>query len=172
MRLVIAGDGELFADVKNKVEMSGLAEKIILLGWRPDIREVLREFDIFVVSSLREAGSFSAMEAMAAGLPIVSTKVFGTEETISRVPGNLLVPVGDPDALAHGMKRMATLSEPRHLRQSLWSVGQANRNYAGAHFRQSETSNRTFEIYRALTQRRSYTTTAKKVRSSIDNNDP
>ena len=152
MRLVIAGDGELFGEIKRKVETSGLDEKILLLGWRADIIQVLRDFDIFVVSSLREGGSYGTIEAMAAGLPIVSTSVFGTDETIARVPGNILVPVGDPEALADGMKWMATLSEPTSLRQQLRRIGQSNRNYVYAYFKRSETTRRILEIYEALCQ--------------------
>jgi glycosyltransferase involved in cell wall biosynthesis len=150
MRLVIAGDGELYAEIKRKVETSGLNEKILLLGWRADITQVLRDLDVFVVSSLREGGSYSTIEAMAAGLPVVSTRVFGTDETIGRVPGNTLVPVGDAGALASGMKQMATLSEPGSLRQRLQRIGQRNRRYVCAHFKRSETTRRTLEIYKAL----------------------
>lgn len=149
-RLVVAGDGELFREVKRKVEASGMDERILLLGWRTDIREVLREFDVLVVPSLYEAGSYSLIEAMAAGLPVVSTRVSGTEETIRQVPGNIVVPKGEPEALADGMMRMATLDESRALRQSLQRIGQANRDFAHAHFRRSETVQRTLEVYRAL----------------------
>jgi glycosyltransferase involved in cell wall biosynthesis len=76
VRLVIAGDGELFAEAEKKVAASGLEEKVSLLGWRTDVREVLRELDVFVVSSLYDAGlSYSTMEAMAAKLPVVTTNV-------------------------------------------------------------------------------------------------
>jgi glycosyltransferase involved in cell wall biosynthesis len=150
MRLVIAGDGELFAEIRRKVETSDLHDKISLLGWRTDTKEVLRQSDVFVVSSLYEGCSYSIMEAMAAGLPIVSTKVFGTEETLSRVPGNVLVPVGDPGALAEGMKQLITLREPESLRPFLHRVGRANRDHVSAHFKQSEVIQRTLEIYQVL----------------------
>jgi glycosyltransferase involved in cell wall biosynthesis len=104
MRLVIVGDGELFSDVRRQVEESGLSDKISLLGWRSDVREVLHELDVFVVSSVYESGlSYAIMEAMAAKLPIVSTDVFGVRGTLSKVPGNILVPTGNPDAIAEGM---------------------------------------------------------------------
>ena len=121
-----------------------------LLGWRADIREVLREFDVFVLSSLFEGGPYVIMEAMAAQLPIVSTEVFGTRETVAQIPGNVLVPVGDPKALARGMQQMATLTAPGSLRRSLQSIGQANHDYAYERFRQSVTTRRTLEVYRAL----------------------
>ena len=150
MRLVIAGDGELFATVKGQIEASGVNERISLLGWRTDTGAVLREMDIFVLSSLYEGFSYSILEAMAAKLPIVSTSVSGTKGTLSQVPGNILVPVGDPAALADGMKRMATLAEPGSLRRPLQEIGQRNHDYVKAHFMQSDITRRTIEAYRQL----------------------
>jgi len=149
-RLVIAGDGELFAGVKKQIEASGLAEQITLLGWRTDLREVLREFDVFVLPSLYEGLSYSLMEAMAAKLPVISTNVSGTEETVVRVAGNIVVPAGDPKALADGMQRMTTLDCPKLLRRSLREIGQANQEYVRTHLRQSESTRRTLEIYQSL----------------------
>ena len=152
MRLMIAGDGELFAEIKRKVERSRFDDKIVLLGWRPDIMQVLHDFDVFVVSSLREGGSYGTIEAMAAGLPVVSTDVFGTDETIGRVSGNIIVPVGDPDALAEGMKQLAILNEPGSLRRELRRIGQSNRDYVRNHLKRSYSIRRTLEIYQALCQ--------------------
>ena len=151
VRLVIAGDGELFDKAQGQVEASGLGEKISLLGWRTDIKEVLRELDVFVVSSFCEAGlSYSTMEAMAAKLPIISTNVFGMKEALSQVPGNIVIPAGDPDALANGMRQMATLTDPESLRQSLQKIGQANHDYVWAHFKQNENTRRTLRVYEEL----------------------
>ena len=114
--------------------------------------QVLRTFDVFVVSSLREGGSYGTIEAMAAGLPVVSTEVFGTDETIGRVSGNIIVPVGDPDALAEGMKQLAILNEPGSLRRELRRIGQSNRDYVRNHLKRSYSIRRTLEIYQALCQ--------------------
>jgi glycosyltransferase involved in cell wall biosynthesis len=146
-RLVIAGDGELFPDVREKVEASGLSDKISLLGWIPDTRAVLRELDIFVVSSLYEGFSYSILEAMAARLPILTTDVFGTRETVSRIKGNVIVRAGDPKALADGMKQMATVDTPESLRKSLREFGQSNHDYVRLRFRQSEVTRLTSEAY-------------------------
>jgi glycosyltransferase involved in cell wall biosynthesis len=150
MRLVIAGDGELFAEVRRQVEASGLSGKIFLPGWETDTRKMLLGFDVYVLSSLFEGGAYTIIEAMAAKLPIVSTDVFGTGGTVARVTGNIVIPKGNPDALADGMRRVATRADPRSLRRVLGSIGQANHDYAGTRFRQSETTRRTLAIYRAL----------------------
>jgi glycosyltransferase involved in cell wall biosynthesis len=150
VRLVVAGDGELFAEAEKQVAATGLGEKVSLLGWRTDVREVLGELDVFVVSSLYEGLSYGTIEAMAAKLPVVSTDVFGTKETVARVPGNVLVPVGDPQALARGMYRFTIPPECGSVRRSLQRIGQANHDYVRASLRQSEVTRRTLEIYRAL----------------------
>jgi glycosyltransferase involved in cell wall biosynthesis len=152
VRLIVAGDGELFAEAKERIASTGLGEKVSLLGWRTDAKEVLRELDIFVVSSLYEGLSYSTLEAMAAQLPVVSTDVSGTKETVARVPGNVVVPVGDPQALAHGMYELTCPTECGSVRRSLQRVGQANHDYVRAHLRQSEVTRRTLEIYRSLCQ--------------------
>jgi glycosyltransferase involved in cell wall biosynthesis len=156
MRLVIAGDGELFDTVYKQTKKRGWDKNILLPGWSADPADVLRELDIFVVSSLYEAGlSFSTMEAMAARLPIVSTAVFGTRRTLARVPGNVLVPVGDVEALACGMQRMATLTNLASLRSTLGEIGQTNRSYVREHFMQDDAVHRTVELYRKVCERSS-----------------
>lgn len=150
MRLSIAGDGELLAGIRRQVRERGLNEKVSLLGWRTDVNKLMLGFDMFVLSSLSEGGSYTVLDAMAAGLPVVSTKVFGTKETIAQVPGNVLVPAGDPDTLARGMQRMANLVLGRSPRRALEQIGQANRDYVRSHFTQSDSTRRTLEVYRHL----------------------
>lgn len=150
MRLSIAGDGELLAGVRRQVQESGLMDRVSLLGWRKEPRKVMLGFDVYVLSSLSEGGSYTILDAMAAGLPVISTDVFGTGETIAQVPGNALVPVGDPEALARSMQHMASLAAGSSSRTVLDEIGQANYDYVRAHFRHSETTRRTVEVYRGL----------------------
>lgn len=163
-RLVIAGDGDLFGEVEQQVEESGWSERISLLGWRSEIDNVLRELDVFVLPSLYEGHSYAILEAMAAKLPIVSTNVFGIRGTLSGSPGNVVVPPGDPEALARGMRQMATLVEPGSLRAALKTIGRANHDYGRARFRQSECLRRTIEVYRTVLRRRENRSGAAKQR--------
>jgi glycosyltransferase involved in cell wall biosynthesis len=114
---------------------------------------VLHGYDVFVISSLYEGFSYAILEAMAAGLPIVTTAVFGTKETAARVPGNVIVPAGDPAALARGMQRMANLVSHDSSLQALKEIGRANQDYVRSHFSQSETIRRTLRIYQELRRR-------------------
>src|SRR5215203_4457855 len=153
MRLVLAGDGELLEDVRRQVDRSGLKEQISLPGWTTNPKELLREFDIFVLSSLTEAAlPYSALEAMAAELPIVSTDVFGVRRILPKIPGNVMVSAGEPEALANGMKQMITQTDAKSLRQRLQEIGQGNRDYVQTHFLQAKTIRRTIELYGSLVE--------------------
>jgi glycosyltransferase involved in cell wall biosynthesis len=154
MQLRIAGDGELIAGVQRQIEQEGLGEKVSLLGWRTDVEEVMLGFDVFVLSSLSEAGSYAILDAMDARLPVVSTDVFGTRETVARVPGNVVVPAGDPEALAYGMRQMVDLARrPPPPRGALPKIGQANHEYVRSHFGQEAFVEGNLEVYRGLLRR-------------------
>ena len=120
MRLVIAGDGEhtgdgeLVSDVRRQVEESGLSDNICFLAGDQTLEKFYVSLMFLSCRASGESGlSYAIMEAMAARLPIVSTDVFGARGILSKIPGNIVVPTGDPDALAEGMKRIATLAEPK-----------------------------------------------------------
>ena len=147
LRLVIAGDGELLGQTREQIQAKGLADRIDLLGWRSDVYEVLCEFDTFVLSSLYEGFSYAILEAMAAKLPVVSTRVFGIADTIAPVPGNVIVPAGRPAALAEGMRRMADLALTDGSKKRLLEIGQVNHNYVRENFSQRETMKRIVEVY-------------------------
>ena len=73
----------------------------------------LAGIDIFVVSSLSETGPQTGVEAMAAGLPLVTTPVGAMPERISHDEEGLFVPVGDVDGMADAMKKLAVHPEFR-----------------------------------------------------------
>lgn len=77
VHLVVAGDGELRAELEARAAEAGLAGRVHLLGHREDVGDVLDALDVYVVASDREGMSNSMLEALAAGLPVVSTPVSG-----------------------------------------------------------------------------------------------
>ncbi len=84
-----------------------LRQRVRLLGYRPDVPDVLRAADVFVLASHREGMPRSIIEAMLTGLPIVATDIRGArEEVIDRETG-LLVPVRNREALAAALRRLA-----------------------------------------------------------------
>ena len=100
LRLAIIGEGPLLAGLRAKVEAAGLTGQIWLPGARSDVAEILRELDIFAMSSLAEGTPGSALEAMASALPVVGTRVGGMPEVIDAGVTGALVAPADPDAMA------------------------------------------------------------------------
>jgi len=90
-----------------------LSDRIILLGPRHDIKEILAASDIFVLPSLWEGFGISALEAMAAGLPIIASNIDGLKEFIKNNENGILVSKGDTEALIRAISRLAADSDLR-----------------------------------------------------------
>ncbi len=105
--LLIAGDGPVREKMMVLAQSLGISEAVIFLGWRHDLPILYRTMDIFLLSSRNEGTPVSVIEAMAAGLPVVATNVGGVPDLVN--PGNsgLLVPAGDPVAMADAVFRLA-----------------------------------------------------------------
>lgn len=99
---LIAGSGPLEDELKNQVAANGLEDKIIFLGHRTDIKQLLGIADILVQSSHFEGFPNVFIEAASVGLPIVATNV-GSSKTLIQQNG-LLVSPGDVAALAKGIR--------------------------------------------------------------------
>ena len=101
LRLVLVGDGELYASIKSYIDEYSLQENIELLGARNDVAELLQGFDVFVLPSLAEGIPLTILEAMATALPVISTKVGGVPELIDdAVHGFLIEPQAVNDLAA------------------------------------------------------------------------
>ncbi len=107
---VWVGDGPLRATVERDIRVAGSSERIVLLGHRRDVPELLPAFDVFALSSLYEGVPCAVVEAMRCGVPVVATAVNGVHEVV--VPGRsgLLVPPRDPRSLARAVN--ALLDDP------------------------------------------------------------
>jgi len=101
--LRIAGDGPLRPDLQARVARAGLQSCITLAGHTADVPGFLRDLDIFVFSSKNEGLPMAILEAMAAGLPIVSTRVGGVPEVVPEGDVGWFCPIEDPAALADAM---------------------------------------------------------------------
>jgi len=101
--LVLVGKGDDKGDeeikLKEQVEKAGLEKKVRFLGWRSDVDEIMGCFDIFVLPSLNEGMGRVLVEAMAAGLPIVASRVGGIPDLVKDGKNGLLVPPEDASAL-------------------------------------------------------------------------
>jgi L-malate glycosyltransferase len=83
-------------------------DRLRILGFRTDIPDLLGASDIFVLASQNEGLPLAILEAMSAGLPIVATSVGGIPEVVRDGVHGLLVPPGDPAALADALLALTT----------------------------------------------------------------
>ena len=103
VRFAIIGDGPLKKTIESKSIELGVQDRIIFTGFRNDIREVLASMDILIIPSLREGFPMITLEAMAMAKPIVASSIDGIREQIEHQKNGLLVPPGNPDALAESI---------------------------------------------------------------------
>ena len=90
----------LRAEVEEALRENGAARRTHLLGWRADAAELLPAFDVLVLPSWREGVPLAALEAMAAGVPVVASRVGGMPDVLRDGETGVLVPARDPAALA------------------------------------------------------------------------
>ena len=112
-RLLIAGrpmfngDAEYLEEVKELVTWHGLEDKVVFLGQRSDIPDVLKAIDTLVINSRSEALVVVAIEAMASGTPVIATDVGGTRELVTHLEDGWLIPFGDQACLEEALVRVA-----------------------------------------------------------------
>lgn len=106
-RFVWIGDGPLRGEVEARIAAGGLGDSFLLLGVRRDVPELLAALDAFALSSRWEGLPRTVTEAMASGLPVVSTAVDGVVEAVENDRTGILVTPNDAQRLAEGMARLA-----------------------------------------------------------------
>jgi sugar transferase (PEP-CTERM/EpsH1 system associated) len=144
---VIAGDGPLRDATRQRASALGIDADVRLLGHRTDIATVLAALDVFALTSRSEGLNNTILEAMAAGLPVVATRVGGADEmVIDRVTG-LLVPAESPEKIAGALRRLLTDAPMRS------AMGRASRARAETDFDLSKTVLKYERMYTELAQR-------------------
>ncbi len=146
-RATLVGEGPLVREVGAEVRQRGLAERVGLLGARGDVADLLASADVFVLSSRSECLPVSILEAMAAGLPVVATDVGGVAEAVQHGETGLLVPPGNPLALAEALDLLLRDDE---LRERLGTRG---RERAWQHFDLPRFRRAHVELYRRELER-------------------
>jgi glycosyltransferase involved in cell wall biosynthesis len=120
--LVVVGEGPDRRRVEQEIRGLGLSDRVHLYGERRDVRELLAGSDLFVLSSSSEGMPLSVLEAMAAGLPVVASRVGGVPELVVDGVTGILVAPGDEQELAAALRRL--LDDPA-LRRRLGDAGRA-----------------------------------------------
>jgi len=103
---VLAGDGPERTNLENLAAELGISDRVIFLGQRDDVLELLSDSDLFVLPSLLEGLSLSVLEAMASSKPVITTDIPGMDEIIVDGRSGILVPPEDPEALAGKIKQV------------------------------------------------------------------
>jgi len=114
-RLVLVGGGPREHHLRELVAARGLTRHVLFTGVRDDVPGLLPAFDVFAMSSRYEGLSIALLEAMAAGVPPVATRVGGIPEVIRDGTDGLLVPPGEPGLLAEALAEVA--HDPSRRRQ-------------------------------------------------------
>jgi sugar transferase (PEP-CTERM/EpsH1 system associated) len=100
LRLVLIGDGPLRERLTQRIADTGLQDRVWLPGAHSDVAPVMRSFSLFALSSIAEGTPVTMLEAMASGLPVVSTAVGGIPDLVQDGVSGTLVPPGDAQRLA------------------------------------------------------------------------
>jgi glycosyltransferase involved in cell wall biosynthesis len=113
-RFIAAGDIDpiLGAPILKLVEDLGLKEHVRFLGFRADVPQLLRDFDLFVLPSTSEGFPLALLEAMTCGKAVIATRCGGPEELVRDGVNGHLVPVGDVESLAERI--VTVLSNAEH----------------------------------------------------------
>ena len=126
---VLVGDGPERASLEAQAASLGIRDRVIFLGHRDDVAELLASCDLLVLPSLYEGLPLSVLEAMAAGKPVVATSVGGTPEAVLDGETGFLVPSRDPTALVRAIQRLLT---DARLRRKMGMAGRlrVQRNFS------------------------------------------
>lgn len=147
VRLLIIGQGPLESEVVSLCEELDLLGHVTLLGHRFDAVEILAASDVFVLASRHEGYPIVVLEALAAGVPIVSTDVGAVPSVVTEGREGRIVPVGDSAALAQAVIELVDDPELR-MRMSACA---RERSRA---FDITASVARLLDVYRAVAQRR------------------
>lgn len=124
----LLGEGPQRAAIEQDIRASGLSAHVRLWDHVDDVRAMLSNHDVFVLPSYREGNSNAILEAMAAGLPIISTRVGGTAMLVGSAGAMMLHEPGDVAALTRLMAQMIADADLRT------EVGMAMRERVHQHF--------------------------------------
>lgn len=148
VRFLVVGDGPLRQESESIAGQLGLSGCLTFLGHRNDVADILHASDVFATATHWEGFGKVNVEAMAAGKPLVATRVGAIPEVVGDYRGAILVPARDPEALAEALL-MILRELPAYSR---W--GDEGRQRAYTKFGREAPARRTSELYERLIAKR------------------
>lgn len=127
--LMIAGSGPMEAALKNHVRQLGLEQQVHFLGHCQRVADLLQAADVFLMPSLREGLPLALLEAMASGLPVITSNINGMREVVDGVDCGWLVDPNSTNSIA-----AAILAAARLPKEQLVTMGQQGKAHVIANF--------------------------------------
>ena len=150
--LLLVGRGSLQSETERLAQSLDLGSGVRFLGVRDDVVQVMSAADGYVMSSAWEGMPMVLLEAAAAGLPIVTTRVGGNHEVVRDGESGFVVPPRDHEALGRAMLQLMELSETERR-----SMGDRGREIIRAHYGLNRVVERWEELYRDVLARKGLT---------------
>jgi N-acetyl-alpha-D-glucosaminyl L-malate synthase BshA len=141
--LLMVGEGPERSSAQALGRRLGLQDRIRFLGARQGVEEITAMADVVILPSELESFGLSALEAMAAGVPVVGSDAGGLPEVVKHTESGFLLPVGDVEGMA--ARTLEILKDDERRRE----MGQAGRRRAGALF----SADRVVSKYEAMYER-------------------
>ena len=144
VRFLVVGDGERRADLEARALALGLGASVRFLGWRADLDRLYADLDVVALTSRNEGSPVALIEAMAAGVPVVSTDVGGVADVVQHGVSGWLAPMDDAEAVARHV--LAVLADPVAAR----AMGQQGRARVAATYDAGRLVRDIEELYTSL----------------------
>jgi len=144
--LHIAGDGPQRPELEAQATKLGIADRVVFRGWmrRPELSRVLRDMDLYVFPSRDEGMPNAVLEAMASGLPVVATRIAGSEELVVPEVTGLLAAPESATELAQAISRLVGDAQTRE------AMGRAARQRVEREYSWASVAARYLELCRSL----------------------
>ena len=140
----LAGEGPERVRLEALAGELGIANRVLFLGYRTDIPQLLAACDVFALPSLYEGSSLAVLEAMAARRPVVSSAIGGTDELIEDGESGILVAPGEVEPLTAALRQLLADGEQRER------LGRRARERVEADFTPAAMRGRIVAIYEEL----------------------
>lgn len=143
-RFLILGEGPLRGELEQQILDLNIADRVLLLGFRTDARDIMQAADISCLSSIYEGTPITTLEAMACGKPSIVTDVGGCSEVVDGGVTGLVVPPANVEALA---RAMLMLVENRTMRETM---GKEGRCRVMSRYSEDANLNRLMDLYSSV----------------------